>query len=192
MSEITELTDLQKRFCEEYLIDLNGTEAAKRAGYKGKSAASQASRLLTNDKISQYISQLKASRAEKTQTDSERVLQELRSIGFSNIKKVASWDAEGAMTVVPSEEMPDEVAASIESIKMEKITLFTKTNKAYNEDGEREDEVEETIKTTLTVKLHKKNPALLLIMRHIGMLGEKDEEENPVLKKALYDLQRGR
>lgn len=49
------LTDKQKRFCDEYLIDLNATQAAIRAGYTEKYANTNASKLLQNTTISQYI-----------------------------------------------------------------------------------------------------------------------------------------
>lgn len=49
------LTDKQKAFCKEYVMDWNGTQAAIRAGYSAETAASQASRLLTNVKIKEYI-----------------------------------------------------------------------------------------------------------------------------------------
>lgn len=42
------MTDKQARFCEEYMIDLNATQAAIRAGYSPKTANEQAARLLAN------------------------------------------------------------------------------------------------------------------------------------------------
>lgn len=55
------LTDKQKRFCEEYLIDLNATQAAIRAGYSPKTAEQTASRLLRNVKVQEYIAKDKKS-----------------------------------------------------------------------------------------------------------------------------------
>lgn len=52
------LADKQKRFCEEYVIDLNATQAAIRAGYSPRTARSQGQRLLTNVDIQNYISKL--------------------------------------------------------------------------------------------------------------------------------------
>jgi len=54
-----ELSDKQKRFCEEYCLDWNGSKAAIRAGYSEESAKEQASRLLTNDNIQAYIQLIK-------------------------------------------------------------------------------------------------------------------------------------
>lgn len=55
------LTDKQKRFCDEYLIDLNATQAAIRAGYSPKTAEQTASRLLRNVKVQEYIAKDKKS-----------------------------------------------------------------------------------------------------------------------------------
>lgn len=179
------LSPQQIRFCEEYIVDLNATKAAVRAGYAKKSSRQTASRLMTDDNISHFISELIKKRSESTKISAERVLQELASLGFSNIKQVASWDESGQMTVVPSSEVSDAVASAIESIKMTKVTVSTK----YDED---EEATEEVINTTLTVKMHKKLPAILMIMKHLGMLDSGEGEQNPILKKALENIQRGR
>lgn len=52
---MTKLTTKQKRFCDEYLIDCNATQAAIRAGYSPKTANEQGSKLLNNARISNYI-----------------------------------------------------------------------------------------------------------------------------------------
>ena len=52
------LTDKQRKFCDEYLIDLNATQAAIRAGYTEKYANTNASKLLQNTTITEYIKQL--------------------------------------------------------------------------------------------------------------------------------------
>lgn len=52
------MTDKQARFCEEYMIDLNATQAAIRAGYSPKTANEQAARLLANVSIQNRIAQL--------------------------------------------------------------------------------------------------------------------------------------
>lgn len=170
-----ELNDMQKRFCEEFLIDLNGTKAAIRAGYSKKSAGSQASRLLTDAKISQYILELIEKRSEETGIKASDVLKELAKVAFSNLKKVADWDEDGNLRVRPSNEMTLDEAAAIESIKMTRVTRDN-----------------EMIHTTLSIKLHRKTPALMLLMRHLGMLGDKEDDENPILKKAMAEIERGR
>lgn len=68
------LTPKQQRFVEEYLVDLNGTQAAIRAGYSAKTANEQAARLLAKVSIAGAVQTAKAVRAEKTGFDAEWVL----------------------------------------------------------------------------------------------------------------------
>ena len=56
MAKTAKLTEKQQRFVEEYLIDLNATQAAIRAGYSAKTADQQGSRMLANVKVQQAIS----------------------------------------------------------------------------------------------------------------------------------------
>jgi phage terminase small subunit len=74
------LTDKQKRFCEEYLIDLNGTQAAIRAGYSSKTANEQAARLLANVSVSKHVKELQEKLSDKLQISSEWVLRRFKEI----------------------------------------------------------------------------------------------------------------
>lgn len=74
------LTNKQKRFCEEYLIDLNATQAAIRAGYKPKNARSSASENLTKPDIQQYLQQLMQQRSQRTGITADDVISELAKI----------------------------------------------------------------------------------------------------------------
>ncbi len=60
------LSAKQEAFCREYLVDLNGTRAAIRAGYSEKTAEQQASRLLTKVKVKEKVAELKAEVSKKT------------------------------------------------------------------------------------------------------------------------------
>lgn len=71
---MTKLTEKQKKFCEEYLIDLNGTQAAIRAGYNPKTANNNASRLMVNDGIKEYLSELMNRKRKKRIATSDDVL----------------------------------------------------------------------------------------------------------------------
>lgn len=77
------LTDKQQRFADEYLIDLNATQAAIRAGYSVKTATEQAARLLTNVKVQEYIQKRQNKLQANTGITQEKVLAELAAIGFS-------------------------------------------------------------------------------------------------------------
>lgn len=75
-----EISDQHKRFIEEYLIDLNGTQAAIRAGYEANSAHVQASRLLSNDKVRSALAKALQKRSEAVKIDSNYVLKRLGEI----------------------------------------------------------------------------------------------------------------
>lgn len=77
---MAELTDKQRRFCEEYVADFNGCQAAIRAGYSKNSAKEQASRLLTNDNVSEYVKKLIDELSDKTKLNHEWVLKRFRDI----------------------------------------------------------------------------------------------------------------
>lgn len=90
------LSEKQKTFCREYIVDLNATKAAIRAGYAERSAAMQACRLLTIDKISAYIQQCKAARAEKTEITADYVLTSLKEVAERCMAPVPvmEWDVD--------------------------------------------------------------------------------------------------
>lgn len=73
------LTEKQKRFCEEYLIDLNATQAAIRAGYKNPEIGRQ---IITKNNVSEYLNSLMKKRSENTGVTAEKVVKELESIAF--------------------------------------------------------------------------------------------------------------
>lgn len=80
------LTEKQKRFCEEYLIDLNATQAYIRAGYSAKkkdTARVESSKLLTKPNIQNYISELQKFQSERTGITADNVLKELEKVAFA-------------------------------------------------------------------------------------------------------------
>lgn len=124
------LTDKQKRFCEEYLVDLNATQAAIRAGYKPKTARSQGQRLLTKVDIQQHLQQLMGERSERTEITADRVLNELAAIAFSDRTELAQVDKHGKVNFTPTEQLPGEtkkIIAGIENGKYgTKVTTYDK------------------------------------------------------------------
>ena len=127
---MAKLTDKQKCFCEEYLVDLNATQAAIRAGYKSKTARSQGQRLLTNVNIQQYLQQLMDERSERTEITADRVLKELAAIAFSDRTELAQVGKHGEVNFTPTEQLPDEIKkiiAGIENGKYgTKVTTYDK------------------------------------------------------------------
>ena len=86
------LTAKQERFVDEYLVDLNATQAAIRAGYLAKSAHVEGSRLLTNAKVGAAIAAAKRERSEATQIDAEYVLRKLHQIDLRSFHVQASGE----------------------------------------------------------------------------------------------------
>ena len=74
------LTDKQEAFCQEYLLDLNATQAAIRAGYSEATAQEQSSRLLSNVMVASRVRELMAGRAQRVQVDADWVLGRLLEI----------------------------------------------------------------------------------------------------------------
>ena len=100
------LTPKQQKFCDEYLIDLNATQAALRAGYSGSTALN--GRLMTIPKIRYYLQQRTQEVTKKAQLTHEMVLSELTKIAFGNL--VNYYRSDGTMKGM-HELTPDEGAA---------------------------------------------------------------------------------
>lgn len=144
------MTDKQTRFVEEYLIDLNATQAAIRAGYSPKFADREGHKLVENSRVQEAIDKAKAERSRRTGINQDRVIQELAKIAFVNIKNVVADDAS-----ILADASPDDLAA-VESVKVK--TIPTK----HGDMGvERE------------VRLSPKLKALELLGRHLGMWKDK-------------------
>jgi phage terminase small subunit len=107
------LTDKQLRFCKEYIVDLNATQAAIRAGYSEKTAKSQGNRLLTNVDIQKKTQELADKRSERTEITADNVLKEIARLAFSDPRKL--FDSQGRLQKVT--ELDYDVAASITQIE---------------------------------------------------------------------------
>lgn len=84
---MADLTDKQKRFCEEYMIDLNATQAAIRAGYSERTAYSIGDENLRKPEISKHIQFLQSARSERTQIDADWVLARFKEISDRCMQK---------------------------------------------------------------------------------------------------------
>ena len=96
------LTPKQQRFVEEYLIDLNATQSAIRAGYSEKTANEQGSRLLANVSISEAIAEAQNKRTEQTQIDAAYVLKRLVEIDQMDVLDIM----DDQMKIRPVNEWP--------------------------------------------------------------------------------------
>jgi phage terminase small subunit len=114
---IGNLNEKRKRFCEEYMIDMNGKQAAIRAGYNPKTAESQASRMLRDVKVQEYINSLRERLKKKLEITQERVLQELARISFSDIRKY--YNEDGSLKSIT--ELDDDSAAALAGVEADEL-----------------------------------------------------------------------
>lgn len=114
---MAKLTEKQKRFVQEYLVDLNATAAAKRAGYSEKSASRIAVELLNKTQVSAEIQKQQAKRQKRVEITQEKVLEELAAIAFANGADFATVNQNGIVRITPTSELPEEKRKAIASIK---------------------------------------------------------------------------
>jgi phage terminase small subunit len=153
------LTPKQQRFVEEYLIDLNSTQAAIRAGYSRSTADVAGPRLLGNVRIAAKIEEAQRLRSERTQLTADDVLRELAVLGASN-----AWnyriDAAGNLDL--AEGVPESAKRAVASIKR-KTRIIPQKNGPPITRHETE------------FRLWDKNTALANIGKHLGMFTDRHE-----------------
>lgn len=143
------LTDKQQRFVDEYLIDLNATQAAIRAGYSVKTANEQGSQNLAKLSIQQAIAEKMAERSRRTGVNQDRVVLELAKIAFVKLTDII--DEKGKIKDTATE---DDLAC-LEGYKYK----YSDTDSGYSVERE--------------VKLSSKMKALELLGKHLGMWNDK-------------------
>ena len=192
----TKLTAKQQRFCDEYLIDLNATQAAIRAGYSEKTAQMQSSRLLSNVMVQKYLQKRKTERVERTEITQDMVLYELASIAFSNaadyaaiVERDATIQCEnGAVMPLYDQDGNPVKYRTVEPVLTSELTEKQKRALSVIKKG----------RDGFEVKPYDKIRALELLGKHLGMFTEKVEVtgdvNNPMaglttdeLKKLIYD-----
>ena len=94
------LNEKQKQFCEEYIIDLNGTQAAIRAGYSKKTANEQAAQLLAKLSIQEYICKLKNTRSERVKYSQDELMRDILEVKNRCMQANPVLDKEGNETGV--------------------------------------------------------------------------------------------
>ncbi|MCR4300613.1 MAG: terminase small subunit [Sulfuricaulis sp.] len=152
------LNPRQQRFVDEYLKDLNATQAAIRAGYSEATANQQGPRLLVHVGVQSAIAAGQRALSEQAGVTVERIIRELAAIAFANLRDVVTWDGD-ALYLKPSAELDTASASAIKKVKQ------TRTITRGKNDFEQEREQRE-------VELHDKQRALELLGRHFGMFRE--------------------
>lgn len=164
------LTDKQQRFVAEYLLDLNATQAAIRAGYSEKTAYSQGQRLLKNVEIARLVEKAQSKTADKLEVTKDMIVDELRKIAFADIRKAVRWGRSPVDTVsenaspnglgiypvelVPSEEIEDDIAAAVSEVSL--------------------------TQTGVKIKMHDKKSALVDLAKMLGFMVEKVEHSGGI------------
>lgn len=151
------LTAKQRRFVEEYLIDLNATQAAIRAGYSKKNADTIGYQLLQKTPVQKAIQEAQKKLSKRAQITQERVLAEYAKIAFSDMRNVVTWGKDVRILV-----MPDGTVVKGNGIEL--IDSCDLSNDAALAVAE----IKQT-KEGLAIKLHDKKGALDSIARHLGM-----------------------
>lgn len=182
---MAKMTERQKRFCDEYLIDLNATQAAIRAGYSAKYANTNAPKLLQNTAIAEYIAQRKADRVQRTEITQDMVLRELANIAFSNA-------ADYAAVVEKDVELQQENGTVMKLYDQDGNPVRYKTvepvlTSELTEDQKRALSVIKKGRDGFEVKPYDKVRALELLGRHLGMWDKKTDAD---IKEQLARIEK--
>lgn len=154
------LTPKQKRFVAEYLVDLNATAAAKRAGYSEKTACEQAARLLANVKVQTAVQEAEQARQERTEITQDMVLREMSKLAFFDIRKM--FDKNGKPLDISA--LDADTAAALVGLDVQDVT---------DNDGN-------YIGFVKKYKMADKIRALELLGKHLGAWEPRDKQQTAV------------
>lgn len=162
---------MQELFCREYLVDLNATQAAIRAGYSEKSAMEQGYQLLQKSPVRARAVELMGARAKRVDVKADRVLEELDRISSSDLVHAFADNN----TLLPLKDMPEDIRRAIASIEVDEIFEGSGENRTW-------------IGYTKKVKLWPKDRGLELTGKHLKLFTDKVEHSG---KFTLEDLAAG-
>ena len=162
---MAKITQKQMRFVDEYLIDLNATQAAIRAGYGSGDPARYAVELLNKPHVRAYLEKRQRALEKRTEVTQDKVIDELAKIAFANASDFAAVmrDENGRMyvSVRPTEDLSEEQRAAISCIRR--------------------------TQTGIEVRQHDKIKALELLGRHLGMFDDHRDSAVPITVTINYD-----
>ena len=137
----------REEFCQQYIIDFNGTNAARTAGFGSKSATAKGSQVLAEPAVQQRIGELLKLRSRRMRLTQGRVLEEMAILGFSDFKDYAQLKKSGKLEFRAFSEIRDGKTRAIESMK----------------------ETDGPSGRSISMKLHGKVRPLELLGKHLGM-----------------------
>lgn len=156
------LTPRQQRFVLEYLVDLNATQAAIRAGYSAKTAKQQGARLLTYADIAAEVQTRRERLSARTQVTAERVIQELARLAFVDPRAI--FNPDGSMK--PVTDWDEDTARALSGCEV-------------TEEFAGRGEERESVGFTKKVKFWDKKGALELLGKHLALFTERVEHSGP-------------
>lgn len=159
--KIGKLTPKQAKFVEEYLLDLNATQAAIRAGYKPSQARFIGCENLTKPNIAEAIQTQMEARSQRTEISQDRVLQEYAKLAFLDPRRF--YDEDGSL--IPIHELSEDVAAALAGMDVSTERV-----------GKDKDGLPE-FATVRKIRLSDKKGALDSVARHLGMFNDKVKQE---------------
>jgi phage terminase small subunit len=158
------LTPKQARFVEHYLVDLNATQAAVRAGYSPKTAEKIGSENLKKPEVRRAIDEAQQRRSERVQVTSDDVLRELLRIATTDIG--LAFDEHGGLKAL--KDIPVDVRRAISSVEVEQLSV----------DGV-------SIGTVAKLKFWDKTKSLELLGKHLRLFADKIEHSGNVTLEQL-------
>lgn len=163
----------QERFCQEYVKDLNGTQAAIRAGYSPKTANEQSSQLLARLNISARVKELQAVVAEQAQVDAVQILRELSRLGYTDLRGLYKEDG----TIKDPKDWSDEIAHAVAGVEVTELFEGSGADRTW-------------IGYTKKVKFWDKTKALELLGKHKKLFTDKVEHSGKLTLEDLLDESR--
>lgn len=154
------LTDKQEAFAREYIVDLNGTQAAIRASFSAHTASEQSVRMLKDPKISAFIQTLMDARVKRVEVKADEVLHELTRLGYADFRSL--YDESGC--IKPVQEWGEDIARAVSSIEVHEVF----------------DETGELTGYTKKIKFWDKPKALELMGKHKKLFTDRIEHSGEI------------
>ena len=156
----------EARFIQEYLVDLNASGAARRAGYSAHTATEQGCELLSKPHVQAQVALAEAERAERTQITAEKALVEIARLAFVDATSILAADG----TLLPVQDWPIAVKKAVTAVKVRTDATGT---------------------TITEVKIADKSKMLTLLARHLGLISDRRDSATDIsdlLKSVLLEL----
>lgn len=169
----TGLNPRQAIFCEEFIKDYNGTQAAIRAGYSEKTARQIATENLTKPAIQAYIQQIIKQEFDKRFITKEALFNRLDNLSKGNMLDVCKWDENG-IKIKSSKELEKDKTAAIKTLKIKTRTTTLEDKEIHEIETE--------------IGLHDAIKATELLMKGLKYLGADETEETAKTGKSAESL----